>query len=686
MRPELCNGSQYTSYEYTKRLVEAGIAPSRGRTGTALDNAVAESVISTIKTEGVRKRTMWQGAGTAFVFLAIVLLASFAANADYYAVIVGVADYPGTINDLNYTDDDATGLYNNLLEDDLRWAPGRMQLLVDAQASRDAIYDAISVFASDGDADDVFLFYFSGHGTTGEDIAPFDEGDGYDEYLCSYGSTLSEFIRDDELSDWLSLLPMERIVVLLDTCYSGGQIKSVGDDRIVKSIYSGPSPAEDDGFATDLRKISQCEIGPLDLDDLEKLIVVLTSSDEDEYSWEFGEPIAHGLYSYYLLQGLTGSADEEGNLDGDVTAEEAYIYLSPRVVAMSDAYGLNQHPQFLDFDSQPLIVRSWALPQDCSVGTTWLSPAGWHMISIPGEVCGSADACAVLEDDLDPFFLFTYDPTIGGYVMAPPCEAVSIAPGYGYWVRTYEDDVPIDANVEALTQPFTVTVREGWNQLGDPFEIPVCLREVQVVKDGETVSLVEGNQRGWVSKYLFAYSSASGGYQMINPPDGSLEPWFGYWFRAYTDCELVIPPAPCPPPPPSSALSRNSLVGMELPPPPPDGLSFLQDSGEPADGLVVSGNPPAGMRVDFVPNPASDKVTFTVRGICWCHVDGLRMEVYDLSGRRAFTQETEEPRLEWSFALSDGSVIANGVYLVRTWVKVDGRWYSTGIQKLAVCR
>ena len=42
---------QYTSYEYTERLKRAGIAPSRGRTGTALDNAMAESVISTLKRE-----------------------------------------------------------------------------------------------------------------------------------------------------------------------------------------------------------------------------------------------------------------------------------------------------------------------------------------------------------------------------------------------------------------------------------------------------------------------------------------------------------------------------------------------------------------------------------------------------------------------------------------------------------
>lgn len=51
------NGSQYASYEYTERLKKAGIAPSRGRTGTALDNAMAESVINTVKRELVKRYT-----------------------------------------------------------------------------------------------------------------------------------------------------------------------------------------------------------------------------------------------------------------------------------------------------------------------------------------------------------------------------------------------------------------------------------------------------------------------------------------------------------------------------------------------------------------------------------------------------------------------------------------------------
>lgn len=51
------NGAQYTAWGYSQRLRDAGILPSRGRTGTALDNAMAESAIATIKTELISRRS-----------------------------------------------------------------------------------------------------------------------------------------------------------------------------------------------------------------------------------------------------------------------------------------------------------------------------------------------------------------------------------------------------------------------------------------------------------------------------------------------------------------------------------------------------------------------------------------------------------------------------------------------------
>jgi putative transposase len=47
---------QYTAISFGKRLEEVGIVPSMGRTGTALDNAMAESFIATLKTELVHRR------------------------------------------------------------------------------------------------------------------------------------------------------------------------------------------------------------------------------------------------------------------------------------------------------------------------------------------------------------------------------------------------------------------------------------------------------------------------------------------------------------------------------------------------------------------------------------------------------------------------------------------------------
>jgi putative transposase len=44
-------GVQYTAISFGKRLAEVGIVPSMGRTGTALDNAMAESFVATLKSE-----------------------------------------------------------------------------------------------------------------------------------------------------------------------------------------------------------------------------------------------------------------------------------------------------------------------------------------------------------------------------------------------------------------------------------------------------------------------------------------------------------------------------------------------------------------------------------------------------------------------------------------------------------
>jgi putative transposase len=48
-------GVQYTSLSFAKRLEQVGIVPSMGRVGSALDNAISESFVATLKSELVSK-------------------------------------------------------------------------------------------------------------------------------------------------------------------------------------------------------------------------------------------------------------------------------------------------------------------------------------------------------------------------------------------------------------------------------------------------------------------------------------------------------------------------------------------------------------------------------------------------------------------------------------------------------
>ena len=54
-------GSQYTSFAFTSRLLEAGVDASVGSVGDAYDNALAESQIGIYKTELIRPEGPWRG-------------------------------------------------------------------------------------------------------------------------------------------------------------------------------------------------------------------------------------------------------------------------------------------------------------------------------------------------------------------------------------------------------------------------------------------------------------------------------------------------------------------------------------------------------------------------------------------------------------------------------------------------
>jgi subtilisin family serine protease len=245
----------------------------------------------------------------------------------YRAVICGISDY-STRSDLFYADNDAMDIYSVLLTSSC-WDPANIELLIDSAATKSAIQSAIESMGTASDTDDVCVFYFSGHGTAKPDVAPFDENDTHDEYLCTYADA---DISDDELGDWMAALPTSRYMVLIDSCYSGGTVGATIEG--VKGVGSF-TPEEGDGFLADF--VVRSTSMTLDLDDND-VGEVVTSCAEGELSWE-DHDLENGVFTYYLVQALYGDADING--DGWISGPEAHTYAAPKTTNYSPA----QHPQ-----------------------------------------------------------------------------------------------------------------------------------------------------------------------------------------------------------------------------------------------------------------------------------------------------------------------------------------------------
>ncbi|MGD9676340.1 MAG: PKD domain-containing protein [Candidatus Bipolaricaulia bacterium] len=246
-----------------------------------------------------------------------------------YAILVGIAKYT-ELPELQFTDDDAQSVWR-WLRDVAGWSPANMTLLLNEQATVGNFMAALNAL-DDAHPYDTLLFFFSGHGVKALDDDLFEEGDGQDECLCFYDQT---YFRDDTLQAFLAQVPMRRIAVMIDACYSGGQLHSLSAD-------GGAAP---DDFLDDLVRLA--EPGTRDLDQLVKSVAAITACRHDEYSWELKD-LEHGAFTYALLEALDGLADQQGNKDGITSVEECYVYVAPRVHDLVWAYWETQSPQLLD--------------------------------------------------------------------------------------------------------------------------------------------------------------------------------------------------------------------------------------------------------------------------------------------------------------------------------------------------
>jgi hypothetical protein len=81
----------------------------------------------------------------------------------------------------------------------------------------------------------------------------------------------------------------------------------------------------------------------------------------------------------------------------------------------------------------------------------------------------------------------------------------------------------------------------GWNMIGNPFLFPVSWSAVAVIADGQSYTVDQAIERRIIGPALVGYTVDA--YRYYDTNSGVLNPFSGYWVRAYRDCTLVIPPS-----------------------------------------------------------------------------------------------------------------------------------------------
>ena len=258
------------------------------------------------------------------------------ATSSLYIFAVGIDKYRNSRYNLNYARADANGISNLLSQSAQRiFKSVVVDTLFDEMATVANIVDRIQSLKSVIKPEDVFLFYYAGHGVMNEP----EEGAKPDFYLVLH--QVVQMIGNNEmlnrnglpakrLKELLVDIPAQKQLVILDACNSGGAMnvftRGGGEEAAISQL------ARSTGFT------------------------VLASTNQEQFAAELSE-LRHGIFTYAILNGLRGEADLMK--DGKITVKEIELYLNDIIPILSQKYkGVQQFPQSysrgMDF---PITIR-----------------------------------------------------------------------------------------------------------------------------------------------------------------------------------------------------------------------------------------------------------------------------------------------------------------------------------------
>ncbi|MBO4645560.1 MAG: caspase family protein [Bacteroidales bacterium] len=231
----------------------------------------------------------------ALLFLAIVAITiPVLVAGQTYAVIVGINQYSSSqVQNLQCTVNDAVAFSNYLKSENGGSVPaGNIYLLTNNQATRSNILSAMDkAFGRATDADRI-IFFFSGHGFQDHFVA-------YDTDADDYYGVVRALSFSDVKAKFKSSKAKTKLI-FADACFAGS--------------FKTTSNATHPSTSTSFKDVQ---------------VAVMMSCKDDEVSRENKESLNHGVFTYYLLQGLKGGADEDGN--GRIIMYEIFKYVHDHV-------------------------------------------------------------------------------------------------------------------------------------------------------------------------------------------------------------------------------------------------------------------------------------------------------------------------------------------------------------------
>lgn len=228
-------------------------------------------------------------------------------NPDAYAVVVGVEKY-NALPDARFAERDAKAMNAHLLA--MGYPQRNIVLLTGANATKTGLIKNLEAWLPNQVTErSTVMFYFSGHGapdakTSAAYLVPTD---GDPQYLEETAYPIKR------LYEKLGALKAKRVLVALDSCFSGAGGRSV--------IASGTRPL-----------VAKLKLAPT-----EAKVVSLSASSSEEITGAL-EDQGHGLFTYHLLKALSETA-------GRGSVSELHAALTPRVQDEARRQNRSQTPQ-----------------------------------------------------------------------------------------------------------------------------------------------------------------------------------------------------------------------------------------------------------------------------------------------------------------------------------------------------